>query len=459
MSPQRLLLAVGLPAGLLVALLLPPWTGYDEFSHYSRAVDIASGSILPEESARGTGSLIPAAYTEGTDLVILNYRAGRNPINWDHVRDLMELRPDGREVFVDTRATSASTPVAYLPAVAGMAIPVAAKAPGIVVLWGGRLASLAAYLALAWTAVRTAARFRWTLTIAALVPLNLTLAGSVSPDGLTIAAILAMVSIWTRVEDGEDPPLGWVAGVFLLLALAKPPYFLALAVFPASLLAGRTPARLRSVGWATGALAVGLVSSLINSSRNYRAVTFSLIGRSDYQPEVQAGRLLGDLPGFVFDAAQTWFLEISDYVPEWFRQLGSWESGLPAGLAWALLAVMVVAAAHLDSPDYLRSTGFTRGLVGIGTVGMLFVLYGSSYVYFSDRTDYQGIGIQMARYSVPLTALALIGWVPRWLVARLPAQQAGSEKAAAGSVALAVGVALVFSVVTWLVTGDEIPFG
>ena len=48
MSPQRLLLAVGLPAGLLVALLLPPWTGYDEFSHFSRAVDIASGSILPE---------------------------------------------------------------------------------------------------------------------------------------------------------------------------------------------------------------------------------------------------------------------------------------------------------------------------------------------------------------------------------------------------------------------------
>ena len=459
MSPQRLLLAVGLPAGLLVAFLLPPWTGYDEFSHYSRAVDIASGSILPEESNRGTGSLIPAAYTEGTDLVILNYRAGRNPINWGHLRNLMELRPDGREVFVDTRATSASTPVAYLPAVAGMTIPVAAKAPGIMVLWAGRLSSLAAYLALAWTAVRTAARFRWTLTIAALLPLNLTLAGSVSPDGLTIAAVLATVSIWTRVEDGEDPPLGWMAGAFLLLALAKPPYFLAMAVFPASLLAGRTPARLRSGGWATGALAVGFFSSLINSSQNYRAVTFSLIGSSDYQPETQAGRLLRDLPGFVFDAAQTWFREISDYIPEWFRQLGSWESGLPAGLAWVLLAVMVVAAVHLDCSDYLRSTGFTRCLVAMGTVGMLFVLYGSSYIYFSDRTDYQGIGIQMARYSVPLTALALIGWVPRWLVARLPAQQGGSEKAAIGLVALSVGVALVFSVVTWLVTGDEIPFG
>ena len=74
---------------------------------------------------------------------------------------------------------------------------------------------------------------------------------------------------------------------------------------------------------------------------------------------------------------------------------------------------------------------------------MLFVLYGSSYIYFSDRTDYQGIGIQMARYSVPLVSLALIGWVPRWLVARLPAQQPGREKAAVGLVARSVGVALV----------------
>ncbi|MEC8814778.1 MAG: hypothetical protein VYA92_03135, partial [Actinomycetota bacterium] len=178
-----------------------------------------------------------------------------------------------------------------------------------------------------------------------------------------------------------------------------------------------------------------------------------------YQPGVQAGRLFRDLPGFVFAAAQTWFLEVGDYVPEWFRQLGSWESGLPAGLAWVLLTVMVAAAAYLDSADYHGSSGLTRGLVGVGTVGMLFVLYGSSYVYFSDRTDYQGIGIQMARYSIPLIALALIGWAPRWLMARLPAQQAGSEKAAVGSVAVVVGVALGFSVVTWLVTGDEIPFG
>lgn len=459
MSPQRLLLLIGLPAGLLIAMLLPPWTGYDEFSHFSRAVDIASGSILPEESSRGTGSLIPTAYAEGPNLVIRNYQAGHNPINREHLHDLMKLRPDGREVFVDTRATSASTPVAFLPAVAGMAIPVTSDAPGVLVLWCGRLAALAAYLGLIYAAVRTATRFRWTLVIAALVPLNLTLAASVSPDGLTVAALLAMVSIWTRVEDDEEPSLWWMVGVFLLLALTKPPYFLALAVFPISLLAGRTPTRVRSGVWAIAALVVGTTSAIINSSQNYRAVTFSLIGSSDYQPKVQVGRLLGDIPGFLYNASKIWFLEISVYIPEWFRQLGSWESGLPAGLAWILLTVMVLAAAHLDSSDYLGSTGLSRCLVGIGVIGMLFVLYGSSYVYFSDRTDYQGIGIQMARYSVPLAALASIAWVPRWLIARFPAQKMGLDKAAVGSVILAVGVALVFSVVTWLATGDEIPFG
>ena len=207
MSPQRVFLIIALPVGLFIALLLPSWTGYDEFAHYSRALDIAGGSFFPVQNDQGTGSLIPAAYAEGTDLVILNYQAGNNPTNWAHISDLMKLRPDGRMMFVDTRATSASTPVAYVPAAAGMSVPVALEAPGIVVLWAGRLFSLAVYLALVFLAIRSAKRFRWTLAIVGLLPLNLALAASVSPDGLTIAAVLMTVAIWTRVEEREETPL------------------------------------------------------------------------------------------------------------------------------------------------------------------------------------------------------------------------------------------------------------
>ena len=101
MSPQRIFLAVALPVGVFVALLLPSWTGYDEFAHYSRTVDIAGGSFFPVKNDQGTGSLSPAAYAEGTDLVILNYQAGNNPTNWAHVTDLTRGSAQPLEVVLN----------------------------------------------------------------------------------------------------------------------------------------------------------------------------------------------------------------------------------------------------------------------------------------------------------------------------------------------------------------------
>jgi hypothetical protein len=123
------------------------------------------------------------------------------------------------------------------------------------------------------------------------------------------------------------------------------------------------------------------------------------------------------------------------------------------------LIAMILAAVRLDAADYLVTTGLSRSLVGVGVGGMLLVLYGSSYIYFSDRTDYVGIGIQMARYSVPLVVLGLIGWIPRWLVHRFRLHRPGGQAGAISLVVTAVGVSLALSIVTWLATGDDIPFG
>ena len=60
------------------------------------------------------------------------------------------------------------------------------------------------------------------------------MAASISPDGLTIAAVLLTVAMWTRVEGGEDVPLPVLVLSTGLLALAKPPYFLVLVPFFAS---------------------------------------------------------------------------------------------------------------------------------------------------------------------------------------------------------------------------------
>ncbi len=439
-----------------MAVLSPAWTAYDEFTHFARVTDMAGGELEPGQHPEGIGSIIPTAHREATGQIILDHRQGRAPWTPASVRALLDHRPDGRTVFVDTRPTTASTPLGYLPATVGALVPVAADASGLVVLWASRLASLAAYLALAWWAVRSAASFRWTLAVAALVPLNLALAASVSPDGLTIAAVLVAVSTWTRVEADEE--LGWVTLVATtaLLALAKPPYFLVLALFPLSWVLARTVARFRAAVVGAGALVVGLVTSLARSSENYQAATTTMIQQIDYQPGVQRDRLLGDLPGFVWASVDTWLTEYQHYVQGWYRQLGFWEADLPTLVPWLLVVATLAAVSRLDGDDLRRLRGATRALMGGGVALILVAIYAAAYVYFTDRADYAHIGLQMARYSSPLAALAAMAWLPR-LVASIAGRL--DRRLAVAVVAAVPTVAGGASVVTWLWTGANTPLG
>ena len=299
MSPQRLLLLVGVPLGLLIALLAPAWTGYDEHTHFARAVDMAGGSLFATHE-EGLGTPVPASYSEDTLLVQQNWVDGNPAWTAALTGDLLGSSPDGRTVHVDLRPTNASPPVAYLPAAVGMLVPVAVDAPGVLALWAGRIVNLAAYLSLAVLAVRTASAFRWTLAALALLPMHLTLGATISPDALTTAALFLVVALWTRVRADEEIPLWLLVSGTLPLALAKPPYFLLLALLPVAGFRRRTSEGRLAARVGAGTLGLGLLVTLLNSSTKYQAVT-STMGYGDLalQPEVQRERLLGDLPGFV----------------------------------------------------------------------------------------------------------------------------------------------------------------
>ena len=199
-GPERLLLAVGVVVGLLFALLYPPFSaGADEATHLARALEMAHGRVTPGKVDGAIGSPIPRTYRQDQDQVILLlFRGG--PFDDGTYSVLARSRPDWSDTFVvDTQPTMAATPFAYAPSALAMAIPDRLGWAGIFVLWAGRIGNLVVYLALAWLAVRIATAFRWTLAIAALFPMNLGIAASVTPDALTIAAFLLVIAVWTRV--------------------------------------------------------------------------------------------------------------------------------------------------------------------------------------------------------------------------------------------------------------------
>jgi EamA domain-containing membrane protein RarD len=81
---------------------------------------------------------------------------------------------------------------------------------------------------------------------------------------------------------------------------------------------------------------------------------------------------------------------------------------------------------------------------------MVLVLFGASYVYFTDHVAYDTIQQHMARYSAPLLVMMVVAWAPRRLVReveRLPQD-------VARLVVTAIPVIATASILlTWLVTG------
>ena len=468
-GPQRLALLVGLVVGLLFVFVAPPWSGgADEGSHFARSLDIAHGNLTPQKTDFGVFSAIPRTYRIDQDLVIANFD-GPAPLNGTMLRTLLDSRPDWNDtVDYDTQATTAASPLGYLPSALGMSIPNAFGWSGTVVLWFGRLFDLAVYLGLVGLALGLARAFRWSLAFAAIIPMNLAMAAAVTPDGLTIAAVGLVVAVWTRVWMLHSDPesdihwrtIGLVAGSGLLLALAKPPYFLILGLFVIlGLLLRRNRTALVSAGVAIVAMAVGLVSGLVNVSTTYSGVAVSLGDGIVVQPDVQRERLLGDPLGFLGRCVTDWFGNIDATVQTWTRRLGIWTSDPPIVLAWVLIAAFVIGAAVLDSQDLFRLRRTLRWSFGLGVAAMIVVIYASAFVYFDDTVDGRHMGDQIARYSLPLFALAVVGWFPRWTLVvgrRILGDRVTSRTGTAVVISTAVACeafALSAMLVNWLSSG------
>lgn len=430
MTPSRLVLLVGAVLGLLMVIGAPGWFGgADEGTHFVRALAMANGQVFPDRVDGVWESEIPIAASESIRLTVINGVEGTAPNTVGLLGELLELRPDWSErQAYETGPTLASSPIAYAPSALAMAVPNALGAPPIVTLWFGRAGDLLVYLGLVLLALRLAGAFRWAIAVTAIFPMNLAMAASVSPDAMTIGSLLLVIALWTRVwnprgaNGGDDPLLAplWrvaalVGGAGVLLALSKPPYFLVLLAFPALLLVRRSDRRVRLAALtAVGATCVGVVAAALSTSNDYRSAGAGMFAELRFQPEVQQERILDDPLAFVGRCISGWFDILPESVQKWTRQLGIWRSGLPPAVAWTVVIGMITAVIVLDAQDLLRLRRFCRWIFILCSTGIVLALMTSSYLYFDDTLEGVHMTDQIGRYALPLFAVGIMGWAPRW---------------------------------------------
>ena len=447
-SPLGVFLIVGLGAGLGMALITPRFAGIDEPYHYLRSWAITDGQLVTE---RGP---LPGDVTAGglclpTSLVRELYQE-RTPYlrrqlpHWDGTDVLKTTTcPDARadHRFVDVATFAWYSPIGYAPQAVGVGVGRVIGAGVGVQSILARLAALAVYLAMVGLAVAITPRGKWAMVAVALLPASLFQAvTSLSPDGMTIAAVLVVCATALRAADDRPDHLLSNQRVVIealagctLLGLTKPTYLIVAVIYLMAV------ARRRWIVLAPVAIA-GAISALWHASQRPKFVCDVRYFLIPTDPDAQTSNLL-HRPWGLITATGRGFVHFggewtTDIIAISTDRIVSW--GLVV-CALALVAFVALGTAVESGDDAINEMSLHRAdrviLVGAGVITLLAMFAG--WLISCSRPELELLNPPAVRLLVPALPPILIGsswWkAPRWF-------------------ATAAGIGLSLFFVAWLIT-------
>jgi uncharacterized membrane protein len=397
---------MALAAGLAFAVAMPPGAAPDETRHLSR-VFLMSEGVFGVPGMKPPRAMVPKSIPElyhaieGED-----HRTPPQHTVGELAAFLAQPLDPDRRIGIANAGTY--PPIVYLPHFVGVAPGRWLGLAPAALIYLGRFASLAAWIALTALAIRLAPARRWTLAALSLTPMAVAGAASVSADPMTNAATLlfSVLVVRAAVASGPFAPaeLRALFGGALFVGVVKPGYWpLALAALAIPL--ARCGSRARQLALAAGLGAAILLPSvgwLLFAQRNDPAPP---IAGSD--PVAQLRFVLADPIGFAAILARTLVHGLPVYWTTFVGELGPLIVKLPA-VFYALWAALLVVVVALDGPPPLldsRGRGWLAAAFALSIVAM----FAMAYLGWNPVGDPVIKGVQ-GRYwapAVPMLAFAL----------------------------------------------------
>ena len=202
-SCEKLFAALWLSLGLLYLLALPIMSEPDSKSHYFRATDVSEGHLISKRDADGNASgefAIPEDWTGSSeDNVRLSaYEAAQY--------SSYSIREEEETVHTFNN-TALYSPFSYLPQAIGLLIGRLLTGKITWIIYAGRIANFLMIGLVYLMAVTLMPYSKRYIIWAALMPMNLHQAVSLSPDGMVSALVVLMLSAVCMLRFREDARL------------------------------------------------------------------------------------------------------------------------------------------------------------------------------------------------------------------------------------------------------------
>jgi uncharacterized membrane protein len=191
--PHALFLLLGSLFAALLLFLTPPFQVPDEPAHFLRAYQVSElGVFAHRPRGQGPNRVHFGGRLPRSLLAVFVKVSADVPGHREHKQDLTQLlvslhtplRPEERE-FIGFDNTARYPPILYLPQAIGIRFARALGASALLILYAGRLGSVAAWLLCGYWTLRIIPIGRWFVFALLLMPMSIFEAASLSADVVT----------------------------------------------------------------------------------------------------------------------------------------------------------------------------------------------------------------------------------------------------------------------------------
>lgn len=404
--------------GSLLVFLFPPTQNPDEGSHFTRTIMVSKGSFQAEKRDGVWGQDIPTSlvnYIDSHAYMIFNMDQKYRYRKW-YEDSHAKITDD--EVTFRTYTTQASSPLYYLPQVAGLTLGkfVYALLPvdfnWAAALYFSRIGNLLFYAIGFSLGIYFAERYRASLTFIALTPMALSLGASLNYDVMVIVSCVGFFSTVAWLSEKSErlnkSHVLLLAGLAFLVGHGK-------AVYTPVLLS--LVLLLSALGWRKWlglALLCGVFACL---GILVSAVVFGLPQTENLQEGIrgQTQYVLAhwqDMPGLIWRSAV-------EYAPNHFitlmGNLGSFDTNfaLPALVFWSIAGMLALVADVGATEKKPAVIAPVAALAGSYLISLL-AIYLAMYITWTSYTT--GVGANVidsvqGRYSLPLLPFVMAALV------------------------------------------------
>lgn len=404
-TPQILFLVVGLVFGMLMVFVNPMWHVPDESGHFLKAYVVTEGHFLSVKNNKGvTGDQIPRSIQKTMD--ILSVEPGKKINEKDVDRAFKVPLRAGSTMWISFQG--GYPPVPYLPQGIGIIAGRIFGATPMTLAYLARVGNLFAWLALVFFAIAITPVLKWVMFLLGIMPMSIHLAGSISPDVVTIGVAFLFTAFILRLALAKEKTtvtrrdIGFVFVLGIVLAMCKQPYFFLALLF---LMIPTARFKDRKQYYVTLAIFVLVVVSIGLSWTLFEVGCWSVWVSPSISLAKQLSHILHHPVSFGVTVLRTFNVQKEFYLGSFVGAFGWFEVALPAWFPYFFLFGLIAISA-LDKTDIeirkrQRVTNVSAIIVIIAAIIAVF------YLTYTNVGAGLIQGIQ-GRYLIPIAPLVFL---------------------------------------------------